>query len=191
LNYYYDTLDVDSFNKEELKQIDRALEDVKICDPAIGSGAFPMGLLHEIYHLKIPIEDAKGFKAKSPADLKKHIIEESIYGVDIDSGAVDIARLRFWLSLVVDEVEPQPLPNLSFKIVCANTLIPLGMDNTIQIAGATDIIKQIEKVRHEYFDASKEQKKDLERSFKNLQNKLWATAKDWVTTKDAALYEKL
>lgn len=191
LNNYYETLDVDSFNKEELKQIDRALEDVKICDPAIGSGAFPMGLLHEIYHLKIPIEDAKGFKAKSPADLKKHIIEESIYGVDIDSGAVDIARLRFWLSLVVDEVEPQPLPNLSFKIVCANTLIPLGMDNTIQIAGATDIIKQIEKVRHEYFDASKEQKKDLERSFKNLQNKLWATAKDWVTTKDAALYEKL
>jgi adenine-specific DNA-methyltransferase len=64
--------------------------------------------------LKIPIEDSKGLKAKSPADLKKHIIEESIYGVDIDSGAVDIARLRFWLSLVVDEVAPQPLPNLSF-----------------------------------------------------------------------------
>ncbi|MFT3979449.1 MAG: Eco57I restriction-modification methylase domain-containing protein [Ferruginibacter sp.] len=188
---YNDTYDINVLSKEELKQVDRALEDVRICDPAIGSGAFPMGLLHEIYHLKIPIEDAKGFRAKSPADLKKHIIEESIYGIDIDSGAVDIARLRFWLSLVVDETEPQPLPNLAFKIVCANTLIPLGMDNTIQIAGATDIIKEIEKVRHDYFDASKEEKKDLERRFKNLQNKLWTTAKDWVTSKDAILYQKL
>ncbi|MBK7467882.1 MAG: hypothetical protein IPJ43_14360 [Saprospiraceae bacterium] len=125
LKLYNDTFDISIFEKDEIKLIDRALEDVKICDPAIGSGAFPMGLLHEIYHLKIPIEDSKGMKAKSPADLKKHIIEESIYGVDIDSGAVDIARLRFWLSLVVDEVAPQPLPNLAFKIVCANTLIPL------------------------------------------------------------------
>lgn len=191
LQQYTDSYDLSVLSKDELKKIDRALEDVKICDPAIGSGAFPMGLLHEIYHLKIPIEDAKGFKAKSPADLKKHIIEESIYGVDIDNGAVDIARLRFWLSLVVDEVEPQPLPNLAFKIVCANTLIPLGMDNTIQIAGATDIILEIEKVRSNYFDASKDEKKDLERQFKNLQNKLWITAKDWVTTKDALLYQKL
>ena len=111
----------------------------------------------------------KVLKPKVPADLKKHIIEESIYGVDIDSGAVDIARLRFWLSLVVDEIEPQPLPNLAFKIVCANTLIPLGMDSTVQIAGATDVIREIEKVRHNYFGASKDEKKDLERQFKNLQ----------------------
>lgn len=191
LKQYNDTYEVNLFSKDELKMIDRALEDVKVCDPAIGSGAFPMGLLHEIYHLKIPIEDAKGFKAKSPADLKKHIIEESIYGVDIDNGAVDIARLRFWLSLVVDEIEPQPLPNLAFKIVCANTLIPLGMDSTYNIAGATEIVHQIEKLRHKYFDASKDSKKDLEREFKNLQNKLWNTAKDWVTSKDAALYQKL
>lgn len=191
LKQYNETFDVDLFTNDELKQIERALEDVKICDPAIGSGAFPMGLLHEIYNLKIPIEDKKGLKAKSPADLKKHIIEESIYGVDIDAGAVDIARLRFWLSLVVDEVKPQPLPNLSFKIVCANTLIPLGMDNTIQIAGATEIVKAIEKIRHDYFSASKEEKKDLEREFKNLQNKLWVTAKDWVTKKDAELYKKI
>jgi adenine-specific DNA-methyltransferase len=191
LKQYNDTYDINLFGKDEIKQIDRALEDVKICDPAIGSGAFPMGLLHEIYNLKIPIEDQKGLKAKSPADLKKHIIEESIYGVDIDAGAVDIARLRFWLSLVVDEAEPQPLPNLAFKIVCANTLIPLGMDNTINIAGATEIVQQIEKLRHNYFDATKDAKKDLEREFKNLQNKLWNTAKDWVTSKDAALYQKL
>ncbi|RUT68983.1 DNA modification methylase [Flavobacterium cupreum] len=193
LKQYNDNYDVTIFSSSEIKLIDRALEDVKICDPAIGSGAFPMGLLHEIYHLKIPIEDSKGFKAKTPADLKKHIIEESIYGVDIDNGAVDIARLRFWLSLVVDETEPQPLPNLAFKIVCANTLIPLSTDNSMQyqIAGATDIIIEIEKVRHDYFDASKEGKKELERQFKNLQNKLWNTSKDWITSKDAEIYQRL
>lgn len=187
---YNDTFDISIFEKDEIKQIDRALEDVKICDPAIGSGAFPMGLLHEIYHLKIPIEDSKGMKAKSPADLKKHIIEESIYGVDIDSGAVDIARLRFWLSLVVDEVAPQPLPNLAFKIVCANTLIPLGKPKS-DLSGSLDIAKAIEKLRHDYFDASKEDKKDLERQFKNLQNKLWATAKEWVSKEDADIYLKI
>ena len=190
LKQYNDTFDISIFDSKEIKQIDRALEDVKICDPAIGSGAFPMGLLHEIYHLKIPIEDSKGLKAKSPADLKKHIIEESIYGVDIDSGAVDIARLRFWLSLVVDEVAPQPLPNLAFKIVCANTLIPLGKPKS-DLSGSLEIAKAIEKLRHAYFDASKEDKKDLERQFKNLQNKLWATAKDWVSKEDADIYLKI
>ena len=190
LKQYNDTFDISIFDSKEIKQIDRALEDVKICDPAIGSGAFPMGLLHEIYHLKIPIEDSKGLKAKSPADLKKHIIEESIYGVDIDSGAVDIARLRFWLSLVVDEVAPQPLPNLAFKIVCANTLIPLGKPKS-DLSGSLEIAKAIEKLRHDYFDASKEDKKDLERQFKNLQNKLWVTAKDWVSKEDADIYLKI
>jgi len=190
LKQYNDTYDVALFNHTELKQIDRALEDVKICDPAIGSGAFPMGLLHEIYNLKIPIEDQKGLKAKSPADLKKHIIEESIYGVDIDNGAVDIARLRFWLSLVVDEVAPQPLPNLAFKIVCANTLIPLGTPKG-DLSGSQDIAKAIEQLRHNYFDASKEAKKDLEREFRNLQNKLWSTAKDWVSKEDGDIYLKI
>jgi adenine-specific DNA-methyltransferase len=190
LKAYNDNFDVEIFSNTEIKQIDRALEDVKICDPAIGSGAFPMGLLHEIYNLKIPIEDKKGFKAKSPADLKKHIIEESIYGVDIDSGAVDIARLRFWLSLVVDEVAPQPLPNLAFKIVCANTLIPLGTPKG-DLSGSQDIAKAIEKLRHDYFDASKEDKKDLERQFRNLQNKLWTTAKEWVSKEDGDIYLKI
>jgi len=112
--------------KNAYKIID-ALEQVKVCDPAIGSGAFPMGLLQEIFNAQIYLQELKGFKkGTTDAQIKKHIIEESIYGVDIDAGAVDIARLRFWLSLVVDELEPQPLPNLSFKIVCANTLIPLG-----------------------------------------------------------------
>ena len=149
-----------------------ALENVKICDPAIGSGAFPMGLLQEIFNTLIYLQELKGFARKqTEAQIKKHIIEESIYGVDIDAGAVDIARLRFWLSLVVDETEPQPLPNLAFKIVCANTLIPLGkLENNLLVDDNT--ITALANVRHEYFVASHQQKKELEVQFKNLQKGL-------------------
>ena len=50
-------------------------------------------------------------------------MEQNIYGVDIEKGAVDIARLRFWLAMVVDEKEPLPLPNLHFKIMQGNSLL--------------------------------------------------------------------
>jgi hypothetical protein len=82
-----------------------------------------MGLLHEIFALKGLIAFEQGYKAWSPARVKERIIENSIYGVDIEEGAVDIARLRFWLSLVVDEPTPRPLPNLDYKIICGNSLI--------------------------------------------------------------------
>lgn len=95
-----------------------ALRTVRICDPAIGSGAFPMGLLNELLHCREALEDSLG-----RAELKKDIIQNNIYGVDIEKGAVDIARLRFWLSLVVDETQPQPLPNLDYKIMCGNSLL--------------------------------------------------------------------
>lgn len=114
---------VDEFNK--------ALDNVKICDPAIGSGAFPMGLLKEIFNAKQTLYthkygSTKGFDA---SQVKLNIIQKSIYGVDIEKGAVDIARLRFWLSLVVDEDTPKALPNLDFKIVVGNSLVSkLGSD---------------------------------------------------------------
>lgn len=57
--------------------------------------------------------------------IKRDVIQNNIFGVDISAGAIEIARLRFWLSLVVDEESPEPLPNFEFKFVCANTLIPL------------------------------------------------------------------
>ena len=62
-------------------------------------------------------------RAKSHAEIKKEILQQNIYGVDLDRGAVDIARLRFWLSLVVDEDVPQPLPNLDYKIMQGNSLL--------------------------------------------------------------------
>lgn len=103
-----------------------ALEEVKICDPAIGSGAFPMGLLNELLHCR---EMLSG-EHYDRAEIKKSIIQNNIYGVDIEKGAVDIARLRFWLSIVVDEETPSPLPNLDYKIMQGNSLIEsfMGVD---------------------------------------------------------------
>ena len=102
------------------QQVVEALKNVKICDPAIGSGAFPMGLLKELFQCRTALE---GIEQSKAAEIKKHIIQQNIYGVDIERGAVDIARLRFWLSLIVDEETPQALPNLDFKIMQGNSLL--------------------------------------------------------------------
>ena len=104
----------------------KALEEVQICDPAIGSGAFPMGLLNELLHCR----EVLSGEHYNRAEIKKSIIQNNIYGVDIEKGAVDIARLRFWLSIVVDEETPSPLPNLDYKIMQGNSLIEsfMGVD---------------------------------------------------------------
>ena len=126
------------------KTIAKALKDVKICDPAIGSGAFPMGLLNEIFQLvhklhsesgdkKYQIEEIWDIKGWQPNIIKQNIIQNSIYGVDIEEGAVDVARLRFWLSLIVDEPEPKALPHLDYKIVVGNSLVSKLNDTIIDI----------------------------------------------------------
>lgn len=102
------------------EEIDQKLCNVKICDPAIGSGAFPMGLLRELFFCRSAIEPNI---MENAANIKRHIIQNNIYGVDIERGAVDIARLRFWLSLIVDEKSPEALPNLDFKIMQGNSLL--------------------------------------------------------------------
>ena len=111
-------------NKENARMVNKALSVVKVCDPAIGSGAFPMGVLNVLFDCRHLLY---GFIGKnedfSYAKVKRDIIQNNIYGVDIEKGAVDIARLRFWLALVVDENEPQPLPNLDYKIMCGDSLL--------------------------------------------------------------------
>jgi len=111
--------------KDNYKEIDRLLKDIKIVDPAVGSGAFLVGMMNEIvkaryilsYYLK---EERKGY------DLKRELIENCLYGVDIEPSAVQICKLRFWLSLIVDESDMKnikPLPNLDHKIMCGNSLL--------------------------------------------------------------------
>lgn len=127
------TEDVDDFIKSNTvsdyittnhAKIKALLKQVKVCDPAIGSGAFPMGVLKVIFtalqNLHNAISPTETF---NEAKVKKDIIQKSIYGVDLEKGAVDIARLRFWLALVVDEDKPQPLPNLDYKIMQGNSIL--------------------------------------------------------------------
>lgn len=115
-------LDKNGFVKQHAKQIATLLEDVKICDPAIGSGAFPIGLLQEILWTRLTLNWELN-TAEDRARLKREIIKNSIHGVDLDPGAVEIARLRFWLALVVDEEIPRPLPNLDYKIMQGDGLL--------------------------------------------------------------------
>jgi type I restriction-modification system DNA methylase subunit len=110
--------------RENALGINKLLQEIKICDPAIGSGAFPMGLLKEIFECRRLLYGyLKKNDAFDPALVKKQIIQHNIYGIDLENGAVDIARLRFWLALVVDETVPQPLPNLDYKIMQGNSLL--------------------------------------------------------------------
>ncbi len=161
------------------------LKSVKICDPAIGSGAFPMGLLRELYFCRAALGDPL---AEHPAELKKDIIENNIYGVDIEKGAVDIARLRFWLSLVVDEETPRALPNLDFKIMQGNSLLESykGVDMSeiakdeeeVEVCGVNMKVQhpqrtKFKKLLHEYFDCheliqKKNLKEQIEKSVVNL-----------------------
>jgi adenine-specific DNA-methyltransferase len=159
-----------------------ALDNVKICDPAIGSGAFPMGLLHEIFTAKQTLHtfeygNTNTFDASA---VKLNIIQNSIYGVDIEKGAVDIARLRFWLSLIVDEEKPKALPNLDYKIVVGNSLVSKLGDDIIEIdwslndsegfqsnifgsaelqANKAKLLKKISKEQKEFFNPESDKRK--------------------------------
>jgi len=111
-------------DRDNAFELNDKLSAIKVCDPAIGSGAFPIGMLQEIFEAKKFIYPyLKTNKEFNPALVKKDIIQNSIYGVDLEKGAVDIAQLRFWLALVVDETKPHPLPNLDYKIMQGNSLL--------------------------------------------------------------------
>lgn len=164
--------------KKHSVEFHNALDNVKICDPAIGSGAFPMGLLHEIFTAKQTLHTFEHGNTKSfdASGVKLNIIQNSIYGVDIEKGAVDIARLRFWLSLIVDEEKPKALPNLDYKIVVGNSLVSKLGDAIIDIDwtlnetshglfGADlakqkgDLLKKISKEQKEFFNPASDKKK--------------------------------
>lgn len=116
-------LDQEKITQKDALLIKEKLASIKICDPAVGSGAFPMGMLNELKDLHIALKSTKDLTTKDIAQIKKDIVKQNIYGVDIEKGAIDIARLRFWLSIIVDEDEPLPLPNLDYKLMQGNSLL--------------------------------------------------------------------
>jgi hypothetical protein len=173
---------VDKCSSLDLFQpIAKALFEVKICDPAIGSGAFPMGILNVIYQA---IEELYFIQRDSVANIwnisdtewqphlvKKNIIQHSIYGVDLESGAVDIARLRFWLALVVDEVQPLPLPNLDYKIMQGNSLLESfeGIDLS-QISEASAYEEVMEDMQIDIFSGEAKKSVSISLNFEDVKS---------------------
>src|SRR5574344_2727800 len=147
---------IDCFTETEKKLILQYLRTIKVCDPAIGSGAFPMGMLNLLYFCRRSLGDCDNF---SEYEIKEQIIQNNIYGVDIDKGAVDIARLRFWLALMVDSAKPTPLPNLDYKIMQGNSLLEcyngvdlrnLSESEDLYVRSAVDGLPEKEKA---FFDS--------------------------------------
>ncbi len=145
--------------------IDEKLAAIKVCDPAVGSGAFPVGMMSEIVRAREVLKIWTRTE-KTIYDFKRQCIENSLYGVDIDLGAVEIAKLRLWLSLIVDEDDIQnikPLPNLDYKIVCGNSLV--GFPEKGWGAGwgegwGSNFEKEIETLIHQHFGETNPTKKD-------------------------------
>lgn len=133
---------------DRLKDVDEALKNVRVADPAVGSGAFPLGMLNEIVRARQNISAYMAITMnaydtrlmyqmeRSPHNLKYETIKNCIFAADIEPSAVDIAQLRLWLSLVIDDEinpnaqsaldghkNPLPLPNLESNILCGNSLI--------------------------------------------------------------------
>jgi hypothetical protein len=165
------------------ERIDRALADIKICDPAIGSGAFPVGMLHEIVRARETLTTyLQDDPERTAYHFKRHAIQESIYGVDIDGGAVDIAKLRLWLSLVVDEddfLSIKPLPNLDYKIVCGNSL--LGLPGGVLLDG--EICKSLEDAKQQFFSSANPSEKSKTRAaITDLFSRLMDNARKYVSS---------
>ena len=148
-----------------------ALDELRVLDPACGSGAFPMGMLQLLVKVLGRLETR--FDARK---TKLRIIEQNIFGVDIEPMAVEISRLRAWLALVVDEEldrgKVNPLPNLDFKFVCANTLIRLDKGHQATLFEDVNLDLRLQELRAEFFSTGSVQKKNvLKDSYVTLINK--------------------
>lgn len=188
------------FSKREVGVLIAAIDEVKILDPACGSGAFPMGALHKLVYILGKLDpdnnrwkNTQLSKLDSPTmreelerafvdnnddyGRKLYLIENCLYGVDIQPIAIQISKLRFFISLVCDQRTTKdptknhgiiPLPNLETKFVAADTLTALpSTDGQIVDLKIEAIEQQIGRLYHEYFTAQVRQKKlDIQNKIK-------------------------
>lgn len=149
-------------------EIVSALDELKVIDPACGSGAFPIGMLQLLVKVYSRIEPR--FDSQK---AKLSIIDKNIFGADIEPMAVEISRLRTWLALVVDQEENKldvkPLPNLDFKFVCANSLLSLDTSDTLSLFSDDHLEMKLQDIREQYFRTQNlAKKKDLRSKYKQL-----------------------
>jgi len=147
---------VDDNNGTNVSNPEKVLErlrGLKICDPACGSGAYLLGMLQELLHVREALFASTSIAKDAQYKWKREIIENNIYGVDLDRFATQIAALRLWLSLAIESEEPHPLPNLKYKIGCGDSLLaPLETDLQPNLY-RTELIKQFKEKKREYTDA--------------------------------------
>lgn len=193
--------------ESEKESVLSALDAVKVIDPACGSGAFPMGILQKMLLIlqkvdpesewwlerKLSQIESKLLKKELGKKLKSEnvnyvhklgIIQSSIYGVDIQPIAVEISKLRFFLSLIVDEKVNdtkenrgiEPLPNLEFKFVCTNSLIGLpkkekSPDQLFETED-TQSINELKDLRDEYLRCYGNEKEKIQIKFLRIQKRM-------------------
>lgn len=203
-----------AFAEQEIDALLAAIHDCKILDPACGSGAFPMGVLHKLVTIihkldpdnrrwkrrqldaarAIPDTNAREAALAAIEDAfennaddygrKLYLIENCLYGVDIQPIAIQISKLRFFISLVCDQQTNRdksknhgirPLPNLETKFVAADTLIGLPEMGEDLFAASliAPIEKQIEEAHHQHFTVQNRQEKlRLQRRIQDLRHEL-------------------
>ena len=209
------------FNEAEKKKIIDALYDITVLDPACGSGAFPIGILQKIVYILQELDpDAnlwfdkatenisyllkkefeKKFNAGSLNYIRKlSVIQNSIFGIDIQPIAVEISRLRCFLSLIIeekvyDEEENRginPLPNLDFKFIIANSLIKLEEENQFTLFENQEHIDKLKAIRDEYFNADSERRTELKLEFKDIQQEMLLNTIDNYDKKASMKYQQL
>ena len=199
ISYGKEDDDLAVFDITEKKKIINALYTITALDPACGSGAFPIGILQKIVYILqelvpeanlwfdkatenvsifIKKEFEKKFNSGSLNYIRKlSVIQNSIFGIDIQPIAVEISRLRCFLSLIIEEKVNDyednrginPLPNLDFKFIIANSLIKLDDGVQLSLFENQQHIDELKIIREEYFNADSERRAELKLEFANIQ----------------------
>ncbi|MFY9597742.1 MAG: TaqI-like C-terminal specificity domain-containing protein, partial [Dysgonamonadaceae bacterium] len=153
--------------RQQAETIDGWLADIAVCDPAVGSGAFPVGMMSEIVRARHTLSLYIKNGDRTSYTLKRSCIENSLYGVDIDAGACEIAKLRLWLSMVVEEDDIKsikPLPNLDYKIVCGDSLMKVEKE-----LFNNELFHELEELKPIYFgETNYTKKQDYKRQMDEL-----------------------
>jgi hypothetical protein len=171
--------------RDVVPKIIEILNNLKILDPACGSGAFPIGMLQLISRTferltaKYDTKEKKhisvtGKYLNNRYESKLAIIRNTLYGSDIEPMAIEIARLRSWLSLIVEEKSKiHPLPNLDFNFVCSNSLIDLEEKNSLLDFGGNEKFEEdLSLLKDSYFEShNKVKKTSLRDNFSKLYSK--------------------
>ena len=163
---------VDDHDPRDLKDAEKSLEAlrrIRVCDPACGSGAYLLGMMHELIDLRRCLFKSKNVDSITEYQRKLEIIQRNLYGVDIDPFAVNIARLRLWLSLAVEfEGEhPEPLPNLKFEIEEGDSLSAPGPEPDQGLMREA-VVRQFRDAKAEYIKAHGDKKYTLEKTVLDL-----------------------